>query len=38
MSATRHRTEPENMLQDKVAVLSGAGGPVGGAVARIFAG
>src|SRR5215213_2070170 len=32
-----HRKEPEMMLKDKVAVLYGAGGAIGGAVARAFA-
>src|SRR5215208_7263082 len=31
-----HRKEPEMMLKDKVAVIYGAGGAVGGAVARAF--
>src|SRR5215470_20351476 len=35
--STRHRKEPEMMLQDKVAVIYGAGGAIGGAVARAFA-
>jgi NAD(P)-dependent dehydrogenase (short-subunit alcohol dehydrogenase family) len=34
---TRHRQEPEMMLKDKVAVIYGAGGAIGGAVARAFA-
>src|SRR5262249_28244035 len=33
----RHRKEPEMILQDKVAVIYGAGGAIGGAVARAFA-
>src|SRR5215217_1409204 len=32
-----HRKEPEMMLKDKVAVIYGAGGAIGGAVARAFA-
>src|SRR5215208_947956 len=32
-----HRKEPEMMLKDKVAVTYGAGGAIGGAVARAFA-
>jgi NAD(P)-dependent dehydrogenase (short-subunit alcohol dehydrogenase family) len=32
-----HRKEPEMMLTDKVAVIYGAGGAIGGAVARAFA-
>jgi NAD(P)-dependent dehydrogenase (short-subunit alcohol dehydrogenase family) len=32
-----HRKEPEMMLKDKVAVIYGAGGGIGGAVARAFA-
>jgi NAD(P)-dependent dehydrogenase (short-subunit alcohol dehydrogenase family) len=35
--ATGHRKEPELMLHDKVAVIYGAGGAIGGAVARAFA-
>jgi NAD(P)-dependent dehydrogenase (short-subunit alcohol dehydrogenase family) len=35
--ATRGRREPEMMLKDKVAVIYGAGGAIGGAVARAFA-
>jgi hypothetical protein len=31
------RQEPEMMLKDKVAVIYGAGGAIGGAVARAFA-
>jgi NAD(P)-dependent dehydrogenase (short-subunit alcohol dehydrogenase family) len=34
---TGHRREPEMMLKDKVAVIYGAGGGIGGAVARAFA-
>src|SRR4029453_17358682 len=37
MCAPRHRKKPEMMLKDKVAVIYGAGGAVGGAVARAFA-
>ena len=33
----RHTKEPEMILKDKVAVIYGAGGAVGGAVARAFA-
>jgi len=33
----RHGEEPEMMLKDKVAVVYGAGGSIGGAVARAFA-
>src|SRR5215475_9441826 len=33
----RSAKEPEMMLKDKVAVIYGAGGDVGGAVARAFA-
>src|SRR6201994_2399551 len=33
----RHRKEPAMMLKDKVAVIYGAGGAIGGAVARGFA-
>src|SRR5215471_18548424 len=32
-----HRKEPEMMLKDKVAVIYGGGGAIGGAVARAFA-
>jgi hypothetical protein len=31
-----HRKEPEMMLKDKVAVIYGAGGAIGGVVARAF--
>src|SRR5262249_41216536 len=31
-----HRKEPDMLLQDKVAVIYGAGGAIGGAVARAF--
>src|SRR5918993_2003683 len=34
---TRHRKEPEMLLKDKVAVIYGAGGAIGSAVARAFA-
>jgi NAD(P)-dependent dehydrogenase (short-subunit alcohol dehydrogenase family) len=34
---TRHRKEPAMMLKDKVAVIYGAGGAIGSAVARAFA-
>lgn len=34
---TVHREEPEMLLEDKVAVIYGAGGAIGGAVARAFA-
>lgn len=34
---TGHRKEPGMMLKDKVAVIYGAGGAIGGAVARAFA-
>ena len=37
MRARGHRKEPEMMLKDKVAVIYGAGGAVGGAIARAFA-
>ena len=33
----KRRKEPEMLLQDKVAVIYGAGGAIGGAVARAFA-
>src|SRR5713101_2103394 len=35
--APGHRKEPEMMLKDKVAVIYGGGGAIGGAVARAFA-
>src|SRR5687768_2763312 len=35
--STAHRKEAEMMLKDKVAVIYGAGGGIGGAVARAFA-
>ena len=34
---TRRKKEPEMMLKDKVAVIYGAGGGTGSAVARAFA-
>jgi NAD(P)-dependent dehydrogenase (short-subunit alcohol dehydrogenase family) len=34
---SRHRKGPDMMLNDKVAVIYGAGGAIGGAVARAFA-
>jgi NAD(P)-dependent dehydrogenase (short-subunit alcohol dehydrogenase family) len=37
MPSARHSEEPELMLKDKVAVIYGAGGAIGGAVARAFA-
>jgi NAD(P)-dependent dehydrogenase (short-subunit alcohol dehydrogenase family) len=37
MWAPGHRKEPEMLLKDKVAVIYGAGGAVGGTVARAFA-
>jgi NAD(P)-dependent dehydrogenase (short-subunit alcohol dehydrogenase family) len=37
MRARGHRKEPEMILKDKVAVIYGAGGAVGGAIARAFA-
>jgi NAD(P)-dependent dehydrogenase (short-subunit alcohol dehydrogenase family) len=36
-ATTRHRKEPEMLLKDRVAVIYGAGGAIGGAVARAFA-
>src|SRR5713226_4619712 len=36
-SESGHRKEPEMMLKDRVAVIYGAGGAIGGAVARAFA-
>jgi NAD(P)-dependent dehydrogenase (short-subunit alcohol dehydrogenase family) len=35
--ASKDRKEPEMMLNDKVAVIYGAGGAIGGATARAFA-
>jgi NAD(P)-dependent dehydrogenase (short-subunit alcohol dehydrogenase family) len=37
VEAPGHRKEPEMMLNDKVAVIYGGGGAIGGAVARAFA-
>jgi hypothetical protein len=37
LDSTGHRKESEMMLKDKVAVIYGAGGAIGGAVARAFA-
>jgi NAD(P)-dependent dehydrogenase (short-subunit alcohol dehydrogenase family) len=36
-SSTAHRKEPTMMVKDKVAVIYGAGGAVGGAIAHAFA-